>query len=52
MFILILCLEIPFGKNLYHIETSQPISKANKLTGSYMIQAFTKRHCQTGCITC
>ena len=47
--ILILCLEIPFSKNLCHIETSQAISKANKLTGFYMIQVFTKRFSQTVC---
>ena len=29
--------EIPFSKNVYHIETSQVISKANHFTGSYMI---------------
>ena len=44
-----LCLEIPFSKNLYHIETSQAISKANKLTGFYMTQVFTKRYSQTDC---
>ena len=30
-------LEIPFSKNLYHMETSQLISKANQLTGFYMM---------------
>ena len=49
MLILILCLEIPFSKNSYSIETNQPISKANKLTGFYMIQVFTKRYSQTDC---
>ena len=44
-----LCSEIPFSKNSYHIETSQAISKANKLTGFYMIQVFTKRYSQTDC---
>ena len=47
MLILILCLEIPFSKNSYSIETNQPLSKANKLTGFYMIQVFTKRYSQT-----
>ena len=47
--ILILCLEIPFSENSCHIETSQAISKANKLTGFYMIQVFTKRYSQTDC---
>ena len=37
LFILILCSEIPFSKNSYHIETSLAISKANKLTGFYTI---------------
>ena len=49
MLILILCLEIPFSKNSYSIETNQPLSKANKLTGFYMIQVFTKRYSQTDC---
>ena len=49
MLILILCLEIPFSKNSYSIETNQPISKANKLTGFYMIQVFTERYSQTDC---
>ena len=49
LLILILCSEIPFSKNSYHIGTSQPIRKANKLTGFYMIQVFTKRYSQTGC---
>ena len=49
LLILILCSEIPFSKNSYHIETSQAISKANKLTGFYMIQVFTKRYSQTDC---
>ena len=39
-----------FRKNSYHIETNQVISKANKLTGFYMIQAFTKRYSQTDCV--
>ena len=47
MLILILCLEMPFSKNSYSIETNQPLSKANKLTGFYMIQVFTKRYSQT-----
>ena len=49
LLILILCSEIPFSKNSYHIETSQAISKANKFTGFYMIQVFTKRYSQTDC---
>ena len=44
-----LCSEIPFSKNSYHIETSQAIIKANKFTGFYMIQVFTKRYSQTDC---
>ena len=44
-----LCSDIPFSKNSYHIETSQAISKANKFTGFYMIQVFTKRYSQTDC---
>ena len=47
MFILILCSEIPFSKNSYHIETSQPITKTNELTRFYMIQVFTKKYSQT-----
>ena len=42
-------MEIPFSNNSYHIETSQAISKANKLTGFYMIQVFIKRYSQTDC---
>ena len=41
---------MPFRKNLYHIETNQAISKANKLTGFYMIQAFTKSYSQADCV--
>ena len=29
--------EIPFSKNLYHIETSQLICIANQMTGFYML---------------
>ena len=47
MFILILCSKIPFSKNSYHIETSQPITKTNELTRFYMIQVFTKKYSQT-----
>ena len=45
-----LCSEIPFSKNSYHIETSHEISKTNKFTGFYMIQVFTKKYSQTDCI--
>ena len=41
---------MPFRKNSYHIETNQAISKANKLTGFYMIQAFTKSYSQADCV--
>ena len=47
MFILILCAKI--SKNSYHIETSLPICKTNKLTSFYMIQVFTKRYSKTDC---
>ena len=47
--IFILCSEIPFSKNSYYIETSQAISKANKVTSFYMIQVFTERYSQTDC---
>ena len=47
MFILILCSKIPFSKNSYHIETSQPITKTNELTRFYMIQVFAKKYSQT-----
>ena len=36
--------EIPFSKNLYHIETIQLICFANRLTGFYMMQGFTGRY--------
>ena len=49
LLILIICSEIPFSKSSYRIETSQAISKANKLTYFYMIQVFTKRYSQTDC---
>ena len=49
MFILILRSGISFSKNSYHIETSQPICKWNKLISFHMIQAFTKRYSQTDC---
>lgn len=31
------CLEIPFTKNWYHIETGQLICKANHFAGFYMM---------------
>ena len=36
------CLEIPFSKNLYHIEISHLISNANQLIGFYMKQVFAE----------
>ena len=36
--------EIPFSKNLYHIEAIQLICFANQLTGFYMIQGFTEKY--------
>ena len=38
----VLCSEFPFGKNTYHIETSQVIISANQLTGYYMIDFLLK----------
>ena len=42
-------MEIPFSENPYHVETSQPICKANKLTSFYMIQVFAKNYSPTDC---
>ena len=44
----VVCLEISFSKNVYHIETSQLICFVNQLTGFYMMQGFTERYFQTG----
>ena len=41
--------EIPFTKNLYHIETIQLICFANQLTGFYMIQGFTEGYFRIEC---
>ena len=35
------CLEIPFNKNPYHIETSRLMCFANQLTGFCMIRVLT-----------
>ena len=40
---------MPFSKILYHVETSQPICKANKLTALSMVRVFTKRYFQADC---
>ena len=40
--------EIPFSKNLYHIETTQLICNTNQLTGFSMIRIFTGRFFRTG----
>ena len=34
-------METPFGWGLCHVETSQLICKANRLTGPYMVRVFT-----------
>ena len=44
---LVVCSEIPFSKNSYHMETSQLICLANRMTGFYMIQVFTERYFRT-----
>ena len=44
---LVACSEIPLSKNSYHMETSQLICFANRLTGFYMIEVFTKRYFRT-----
>ena len=41
------CLETPFSKIMFHIETSQVIWIANQMTGFYMIQVLTGRYFQT-----
>ena len=41
---IIVCSEIPFSENSYHMETSRLICFANRMTGFYMIQVFTKRY--------
>ena len=41
--IVIVCSEIPFSKNSYHIETSQLISKALQLTGFYMMRVCSQQ---------
>ena len=40
----IIFLGILFTKNLYHIETSQFICIANKLSGFYILRVFTERY--------
>ena len=42
------CSEIPFSKNLYHIETSELIYNTNQLTRFYTIRIFTERFFRTG----
>ena len=39
--------ETPFSKNIYHLETSQTICKANQSTGFYMIRYLTERYFRT-----
>ena len=38
--------EMPFSKNLYHIDTSQMINYANQLTSFYMVGVLTERYFQ------
>ena len=40
---IIVCMETPFSKNSYLVETSQMIFNANQLTGFYMIRGFTEK---------
>ena len=40
----IICSEILFTKNLYHIETNQFISTANQLSGFYHLRDFAERY--------
>ena len=44
---IVVCSEMPFTKNSDHMETSQLICFANRLTGFYMIEVFTKRYFRT-----
>ena len=44
---LVVCSEITFSKNTYHMETSQLICFANRMPGFYMIQVFTERYFRT-----
>ena len=37
------CSEIPFCKNLYHIEISQLFCSTTQVTGFYMRRSFTER---------
>ena len=41
------CSEIPFSKNLYHIETSKLTCNTNQSIGFYMMQIFTEKFFQT-----
>ena len=48
----IIFLGILFTKNLYHIETSQFICIANKLSGFYILRVFTERYFGTDYSKC
>ena len=41
------CSEIPFSKNLHHIETSKLTCNTNQTIGFYMMQIFTEKFFQT-----
>ena len=43
-FLFIFCLELPFSKISYHIETSHMICTSNQLTGFYVIWVFNEMY--------
>ena len=47
VYVIKVCLEMPFSKNMFHVETIQLIYFANQLAGSYMMGVFTERYFQT-----
>ena len=45
----IICLKVPSGKDLYHIETRRLIYSADQSGGLYMVRLFEKSDPQTIC---
>ena len=42
-YVIIICSILPSSKFPYHMETSQPICKANQLTGFHATGVFTEK---------
>ena len=46
------CSEIPFSEDSYHVETSQLIWESNRLTAVFVVRVFTERYFGADVNTC